>query len=58
MSLLKDAEVEDVKEVVHGKWFYCEGDLQCSACGFICEDSYYFSNANYCPECGAKMDLK
>lgn len=44
----------DVAEVKHGKWIKDRNCYTCSECGF-----YYFANnskANYCPNCGAKMD--
>ena len=47
----------EMKEVIHGKWFCFDGDIQCSVCGFMCNNSYYLGEANYCPECGAKMGL-
>lgn len=54
----------DVAPMVHGKWISCfedwrkqiEGD-KCTACGF----EHYgtnIKNYNYCPNCGAKMDLE
>lgn len=44
----------DVAEVKHGKWIKDRNCYTCSECGF-----YYFANnskANYCPNCGARMD--
>lgn len=44
----------DVVEVRHGHWIRINNKRACSECGY-----YYFSNgvdANYCSECGAKMD--
>ena len=49
----------DVVEVIHGRWVYepveftYEKDIKCSVCG-----EYVNSATNYCPNCGAKMDLK
>lgn len=62
--ILNNVPTADVVEVKHGEWKQCfedwrkqiEGD-ECSACGF----QHYgtsISNYNYCPNCGAKMDLK
>ena len=50
----------DAAPVVHGRWIermYKTGDITslsyfCSECD--CE--HYFGRANYCPNCGAKMD--
>lgn len=47
----------EMKEVIHGEWFWFDGIIQCSACGFMCDEPDYLGKANYCPECGAKMDL-
>lgn len=48
----------DVAEVVHGEWVdngVPESILDgCSSCGFPC-GAYTF---NFCPHCGAKMDLE
>lgn len=63
MELVKKAEEEtptaDVQEVKHGRWLFgrfgsgwCS---ECHHCGFVCgEDDV----PNYCPNCGAKMDLE
>lgn len=64
----------DVVEVANGEWEECEivqehGDepiidewqsAKCSVCGkyHTTPYMYYFDNFNYCPNCGAKMDLK
>ena len=39
-----------------GKWIH-EKEMQCSCCGFTCDDPYYLGAANYCPNCGAKMEV-
>lgn len=64
IELINQVETVDAAPVVHGKWELCfedwrkqlEGD-KCSICGFehygTCIRSY-----NYCPSCGAKMDLE
>lgn len=47
----------DIDPVVHGRWIdareYC-GDYLCSNC----EALYGTNKFHYCPNCGAKMDLK
>lgn len=55
---IKICAVADVAPVVHGKWIgkpiagYC--NIRCSEC----EEIYYNNGKwNYCPNCGAKMDL-
>ena len=45
----------NVKVVPRGKWIDDHGSDVCSVCGFACNDTYYLGDANYCPECGAKM---
>lgn len=51
----------DAVEVVHGEWVVCgDGEyvpFMCSACGKT-TSWYHKQTANYCPNCGAKMDLK
>ena len=54
---IEEAPTADVKEVNHGKWLDDYGYDKCSVCGFKCNDPYYLGEANYCPECGARMDL-
>ena len=63
----------DVAEVKHGKWRWkstIESDEDCyicfcSCCGKECgnyyddeDDMIYYIRQNYCPNCGAKMDLE
>lgn len=62
---IEDAPATDVVPVVHGRWIgapLCGNDnCRCSACG-----SWHNIHANlrgeimqkYCPNCGAKMDIK
>ena len=51
----------DVAPVVHGRWI-ADGDgyhwtYNCSICAW--KDGYPFNERhNYCPNCGAKMDLE
>ncbi len=53
----------DVAPVVHGKWseeLVCGGmneiwDYTCGVCGGVVHNPY--DHMNYCPHCGAKMDL-
>lgn len=50
----------------HGRWVvqWCDSSLigheyeECSICGCAMLDTNQFWNSNYCPNCGAKMDLK
>lgn len=70
---IEDAPAADVAPVVHGRWecVYDDGmgetDITCSHCKntrtvngcFVSTDgkSCYFED-DYCPNCGAKMDLE
>ena len=58
MNRLRDLPAVDAAPVVHGRWIdnsIPESMLSgCSVCGFSC-GAYTF---NYCPNCGAKMDLE
>lgn len=58
----------DVEEVEHGKWMgkqldnFRKYEVTCSNCGWIGIENYDSyndpSDFNYCPNCGAKMDLE
>ncbi len=47
----------DAAPVVHGRWWHCDDDCElwyeCSVCSASSP-----IEANYCPNCGAKMDLE
>ena len=49
----------DVQPVKHGKWdgYICS---ECNVCAdyFISGDFYFDEKPNFCPNCGARMDLK
>lgn len=49
VSEIKKFTPEDVQPIKHGKWM---GSV-CSACG---ENTSYYYDCSYCPNCGAKMD--
>lgn len=51
------AKSEDVAPVVHGKWQYVETDDEHFFLCSVCNDKEYWES-NYCPECGAKMDVE
>lgn len=61
-AVIDIAPTIEAKPVKHGRWLQCfedwrhqmEGD-ECSVCGFKIFGSPDF---NYCPRCGAKMELK
>ena len=58
----------DVAEVKHGKWIEVQKEniwndivpvLECSACGkYTVGTRGIMTKSNYCPNCGAKMDLE
>ena len=52
----------DAVEVVHGRWKKSNyhGFLCCSECKDVYIDKTWFGGGkwNYCPNCGAKMDLE
>ena len=54
--------VADVAPVRHGRWEKQSGLYSCSECGMTCPydvqaDVIEYWACNYCPNCGAKMDL-
>lgn len=64
---LEKVKSDEVVEVVHGKWICINeryGTYQCSACMgfdeeiFDCEGWHSVISQEFCPHCGAKMDLK
>ena len=59
LSYLKKIESGELVEVVHGEWIvrywgeWLRPTCECSVC-----HEWENSMKNYCPYCGAKMDLK
>lgn len=57
---LDDIPTVEAKPVVHGKWKLAKDvsplldTLKCSNCG----TSYRFMFMNFCPNCGARMDMR
>lgn len=51
-------DAEDVAPVVHGRWIYFGGNhyTRISQCTNCC--AKYDFRSNYCPNCGARMDLE
>ena len=52
-----------VAPVRHGRWEKQRGIYSCSECGMTCPydvqaDVIEYWACNYCPNCGAKMDLE
>lgn len=58
-NMIEKLPAVDAEPVRHGKWVCHEDDImswyECSLCG--CE-AFDVHGANYCPNCGAKMDLE
>ena len=55
--------IADVTPVRHGRWEKQSGLYSCSECGKTCPydvqaDVIEYWACNYCPKCGAKMDLE
>ena len=55
--------IADVAPVRHGRWETQSGLYSCSECGMTCPydvqaDVIEYWACNYCPNCGAKMDLE
>ena len=55
--------IADVTPVRHGQWEKQSGLYSCSECGTTCPydvqaDVIEYWTCNYCPKCGAKMDLE
>ena len=61
---IKNIPAEDVAPEVHGKWIFnhMTGEKSYYADCSNCNKEYFFENYlkefNYCPNCGAKMDLE
>ena len=56
--VLKGVPTADVVEVKHGKWIYNVKYYSCSICAGKRFNLLLGVDAEYCPYCGAKMDLK
>lgn len=58
-EFVKKTQAVDSVPVVHGEWVVCgDGEyvpFMCSACGKT-TSWYHSQTANFCPNCGAKMD--
>ena len=58
--VILNAPVADVAPVVHGRWVNTHSDsefAQCSLCKYPVYAAWIWNLTNYCPNCGAKMDL-
>lgn len=64
VDVIQTAPAADVQPVKHGRWINVDmlkesKHWKCSCCKGIIETGYYCYNCyyNYCPNCGAKMDI-
>lgn len=60
LEIVRDMPTVDAEPVKHGRWIETNDDKKkrCSECDVIHLIAQYpHGNANYCPNCGAKMDL-
>ena len=61
VKAVDDAPTIDAEPVRHGRWMWVDQPdgrtsvLTCSACGGT---EWASETSNYCPNCGAKMDLE
>ena len=58
-EMVQNAPAADVAPVKHGKWIRVdETKCRCGRCEIITLIALYpHGEKNYCPQCGAKMDL-
>ena len=61
-SFIKNRPAADVAPVRHGRWVYAKtyydiDECNCSLCGQLMTTAID-KRMNYCPNCGAKMDLE
>lgn len=62
IKTIKEFPAVDVQAVRHGRWFECYIDSYhysgiCSVCGRVSNKNLTESLYEYCPRCGARMDL-
>lgn len=57
-DIVNEQTVIDAKEVVHGRWELYPSSMyrRCSVCKMEYDRSKFNVRANYCPNCGAKME--
>ena len=63
-DLINEPPAADVAPVRHGRWIHTDlaahwyGKDECSECTYHEHDRRDLSHFNFCPNCGAKMDLE
>lgn len=56
LNAIEEMPAADVEPVKHARWIQRRnGQYYCSNCG---REERFTYQRNYCPKCGAKMDLK
>lgn len=61
IQCVKAIPAADVAEVRHGRWVNTHSDsefAQCSLCKYPVYAAWIWNLTNYCPNCGAKMNLE
>jgi hypothetical protein len=56
MQVLDELPTADVAPVVHSRWKYKCGEIQCPECRNRIHRIDLSGCLNFCPNCGAKMD--
>ena len=60
-SMIHSEKAADVAQVRHGRWLQKKHKIFGNAYDYVCSEcgcDYALAEYNYCPNCGAKMDLK
>ena len=58
-DVINGLPVVDAEPVRHGEWIYQDDEIMsCKTCSLCRCESFDLDGANYCPYCGAKMDLE
>lgn len=59
ISTISAVPAVDAEPVRHGKWVYHDDDIMpWNSCSLCCCATFNLHGANYCPNCGSKMDLE
>lgn len=60
IALIARQKPVDAEPVRHGRWIDASGMILCSECGdsWGTETEEMVRSFNYCPNCGAKMDVE
>jgi len=61
VQILEDIPAADVAPVIHSRWVlggYDDMYYVCEKCGHKQSEYYAKPTANFCPNCGAKMDAR